>query len=310
MAQSKKSNTRKKNSTRKTNTSDRSRSRNQSQRQSEPMDVAIKSEVILIALFALCVFLFLCNFGMIGVMGNAISGVMFGIFGLTAYLIPVFLFMVIAFAMINSGNVIATRKIIAAVCLYLIISMMCELFTKAPQEAVSYDFKGIYEACRTNRNGGGILGGSFAYLAYHFLGLIGTILSLLVIAIIALIVITDKSFMKGVKSGSRKVYERSREDAAYRRERAQKRREEAEEIRKRREEERRLREEQKEDQKILRMDKKITGVMLDTSLTAEHHEEPVVRERDDIHEINLSDFEEQMERPHIHIDEEVVPEDT
>ena len=240
MAQSKKSNTRKKNSTRKTNTSDRSRSRNQSQRQSEPMDVTIKSEVILIALFALCVFLFLCNFGMIGVMGNAISGVMFGIFGLTAYLIPVFLFMVIAFAMINSGNVIATRKIIAAVCLYLIISMMCELFTKAPQEAVSYDFKGIYEACSTNRNGGGILGGSFAYLAYHFLGLIGTVLSLLVIAIIALIVITDKSFMKGVKSGSRKVYERSREDAAYRRERAQKRREEAEELRKRREEERRL----------------------------------------------------------------------
>lgn len=310
MAQSKKSNTRKKNSTRKTNTSDRSRSRNQSQRQSEPMDVAIKSEVILIALFALCVFLFLCNFGMIGVMGNAISGVMFGIFGLTAYLIPVFLFMVIAFAMINSGNVIATRKIIAAVCLYLIISMMCELFTKAPQEAVSYDFKGIYEACSTNRNGGGILGGSFAYLAYHFLGLIGTILSLLVIAIIALIVITDKSFMKGVKNGSRKVYERSREDAAYRRERAQKRREEAEELRKQREEERRLQEEQKEDQKILRMDKKITGVMMDTSLTAEHHEEPVVRERDDIHEINLSDFEEQLERPHTYIEEEDVPEDT
>ena len=310
MAQNKKSNTRKNSGTRKTNTSDRSRSRNQSQRQSEPMDVAIKSEVILIALFALCVFLFLCNFGMIGVMGNAISGVMFGIFGLTAYLIPVFLFMVIAFAMINSGSVIATRKIIAAVCLYLIVSMMCELFTKAPQEAASYDFKGIYEACRTNRNGGGILGGSFAYLAYHFLGLIGTILSLLVIAIIALIVITDKSFMKGVKSGSRKVYERSREDAAYRRERAQKRREEAEELRKRREEERRLREEQKEDQKILRMDKKITGVMMDTSLTAEHHEEPVVRERDDIHEINLSDFEEQLERPHTYIEEEDVPEDT
>ena len=308
MAQSKKSNTRKSNSSRKTNTSGQSRNRNQ--HQSEPMDVAIKSEVVLIALFALCVFLFLCNFGIIGVMGNAISGVMFGIFGLTAYLIPVFLFMIIAFAMINSGNMIATRKIIAAVCLYLIVSMMCELFTKAPQEAASYDFKEIYVACSTNRNGGGILGGSFAYLAYHFLGLIGTILSLLVIAIIALIVITDKSFMKGVKNGSQKVYERSREDAAYRRERAQKRREEAEELRKRREEERRLREEQKEDQKILRMDKKVTGVMLDTSLTAEHHEEPVVRERDDIHEINLSDFEEQLERPHAQIEEEVVPDDT
>ena len=299
MAQSKKSNTRKSNSTRKTNTSGQSRN----QRQSEPMDVAIKSEVILIALFALCVFLFLCNFGIAGIMGNAISGVMFGIFGLTAYLIPVFLFLIIAFAMINSGSMIATRKIIAAVCLYLIVSMMCELFTKAPQEAASYDFKGIYETCSSNRNGGGILGGSFAYLACHFLGMIGTVLSLLVIAIIALIVITDKSFMKGVKNGSRKVYERSREDAAYRRERAQKRREEAEELRKRREEERKLREEQKEDQKILRMDKKVTGVMLDTSLTAERHEESVVRGRDDIHEINLSDFEEQMERAHTQIEE-------
>lgn len=113
MAQSKKSNTRKKNSTRKTNTSDRSPGAGirASVRVSRWM-WAIKSEVILIALFALCVFLFLCNFGMIGVMGNAISGVMFGIFGLTAYLIPVFLFMVIAFAMINSGNVIATRRLL------------------------------------------------------------------------------------------------------------------------------------------------------------------------------------------------------
>ena len=298
MAQSKKNNTRKKTTARKTNTTGRSRN----QRQSEPMDVAIKSEVILIALFALCVFLFLCNFGIIGVMGNAISGVMFGIFGLTAYLIPVFLFLMIAFAMINSGNVIAARKIVAAVCLYLIISMLCELFTKAPQEAAAYDFKGIYEACSQNRNGGGILGGSFAYLAYHFLGLIGTILTLLVIAIIALIVLTDKSFMNGVKTGSRKVYERSMEDAAYRRERAEKRREEAEELRRRREEERRLREEQKEDQKILRMDKKVSGVMMDTTLTTEHTEEPVVRERDDIHEINLSDFEEQLE--HTHVQEE------
>ena len=278
MAQSKKSNTRKSNSSRKTNTSGRSRNRNQ--HQSEPMDVAIKSEVILIALFALAVFLFLCNFHILGVVGEAISGVMFGIFGLTSYLMPILFFVMIAFAMINSGNVIATRKIVAGVALYLIVGMICELVTGAPQEAAAYDLKGIYEACSQNRCGGGVLSGSLAYLAYRFLGLFGMILTSLVIAIIALIVITDKSFVNGVKHGGQRVYERSREDAAYRRERAQQRREEMEENRRKREEERRARneerrikEEQKEDQKILRMDKKVSGVMLDTALTREDVEE-------------------------------------
>ena len=65
-----------------------------------------------------------------------------------------------------------------------------------------------------------------------------------------------------------------------------------EEEKKRREEERRLREEEKENEKILRMDKKVTGVMMDTSLADKKEES---RTRDDIHEINLTDFEEQME---------------
>ena len=296
MAQSGKNYNRKK----KANSSGRSRN----QRKTEPMDVAIKSEVILIALFALAVFLFLCNFHILGVVGEAISGVMFGIFGLTSYLMPILFFVMIAFAMINSGNVIATRKIVAGVALYLIVGMICELVTGAPQEAAAYDLKGIYEACSQNRCGGGVLSGSLAYLAYRFLGLFGMILTSLVIAIIALIVITDKSFVNGVKHGGQRVYERSREDAVYRRERAQQRREEMEENRRKREEERRARneerrikEEQKEDQKILRMDKKVSGVMLDTALTREDVEEPITRERDDIHEINLSDFEEMLEHP-------------
>lgn len=295
MAQSRKSNSKSNRSTKKANTGGRGSSR----RQSEPMDVAIRSEVILIALFALAVFLFLCNFRIIGVMGDAISDVLFGIFGLTAYVVPLFLFVVIAFAMINSGNVIATRKIIAAVCLYVIIGMLCELFTGAPQKASSYDIRAIYELCSKQRNGGGILCGSLAYLAFRFLGLVGTVLVILVVTVIALVIVTDKSFVSGVKKGGRKVYERSREDAAYRRERAQKHREEAEEARKRKEEERRLKEEQKEDQKILRMDKKVSGVMMDTALKEEHHEESVVKERDDMHEINLSDFEEQLAHPDI-----------
>ncbi len=268
-------------------------SRNNS-RKSEPMDVAIRNEIILIALFALFVFLFLCNFGIAGTLGNTVSNIMFGIFGLTAYIMPLAFFLMIAFGMVNSGNRIAARKLIAGVFLFLIAGMVCDLFTGAPEAAESYQIGEIYLRCSEKHNGGGVISGSLAYLSYHFLGMTGTILIILVAAVVSLVVLTEKSFVSGVKSGGRKVYERSREDAAYRRERARARREEMEEEKKRREEEKRLHEEERENEKILRMDKKVTGVMVNTSLTDSREEKN--KARDDIHEINLTDFEEQMEQ--------------
>ncbi len=299
MAQTRKSNSgrsnsagRKKNSSGTRSYQRRSGSAGSKSRKSEPMDVAIRNEIGLIVLFAVAIFLFVCNFGVAGVVGNTISNVMFGIFGLTAYVMPLALFLMIAFGMVNSGNSIAVRKLVAGTFLVLMIGVVCELFTGAPQAAESYQIKDIFLSCSEKHLGGGVIGGSIAFLLYRFLGMIGTILVILVAVIISLVVLTDKSFVSGVKTGGRKVYERSREDAAYRRERARARREEMEEEKKRREEERRLREEEKENEKILRMDKKVTGVMMDTSLADKKEES---RTRDDIHEINLTDFEEQME---------------
>ncbi len=80
---------------------------------SEPMDVALRNEIILIVLFAVAVFLFLCNFGIVGVMGDTVSDAMFGIFGLTAYVMPLVLFLMIAFGMVNIGSTIAVRKLVA-----------------------------------------------------------------------------------------------------------------------------------------------------------------------------------------------------
>ena len=268
------------------------------------MDVAIRDEILLLVLLAIAIFLFLCNFGVGGVVGKTLSGVMFGIFGLTAYIMPLAMFVMIAFGMVNSGNVIAARKLVAGVMLFLMTGILLDLFTGAPESADSYQLKEIYERCSESHGGGGIIGGSLAYLCYHFLGMIGTVLLILVAAIISVVVLTEKSFMSGVKKGGRKVYERSREDAAYRRERARARREEIEEERRQREEERRLREEERENEKILRMDKKVSGVMMDTALGVK--EEEKVKERDDIHEINLTDFEEQIEQA----EEETEPADS
>lgn len=275
-------------------------SRNNS-RKSEPMDVAIRNEIVLIALFALAVFLFLCNFGIAGVFGNTVSDVMFGIFGLTAYIMPLAFFIMTAFGMVNSKSSIAARKLIAGILLVLLAGMLCDLLTGAPEEAQSYQIAEIYIRCSEGHSGGGIVAGSLAYLSFHFLGMTGTILLILVAAIVSMVVLTEKSFVSGVTSRGRRVYERSREDAAWRRERARARRQEMEEEKKRREEERKLREEEQENERILRMDKKVTGVMLNTTLA---DREETGRARDDIHEINLTDFQKQIEHADLYKEEE------
>ena len=52
-------------------------------------DRALFHEIGLIVLFVAMVILFCCNFGMIGPVGNGISGALFGVFGLTAYVVQI-----------------------------------------------------------------------------------------------------------------------------------------------------------------------------------------------------------------------------
>ena len=88
---------------------------------------AIANEILLIAVFALCILLFLCNFGVIGPVGNAVSSVMFGIFGMVAYVVPVLVFVGLAFRISNRGNFFASLKIAAGILLFLLIGVALEL---------------------------------------------------------------------------------------------------------------------------------------------------------------------------------------
>ena len=236
----------------------------------------VRSEVVLIVSFAAAILLFLCNFGIIGTVGDAISGIMFGLLGVMAYVAPVLIFLAIAFGMANQGQYIAAVKLAAGLVLFLLIGVVFELIHGNLPLMDSYRITELYESGSEDRAGGGVLCGSIAYLLYHFLDMAGTVFVVLVLGIICLVIVTEKSFVGSVKKGGRRVYETALEENDRRKERARVRREEQELLR-----------EQREQEKILRMDKKVSGVMLDTALT--RREEPVSDGRDDVHEIMLDE---------------------
>ncbi len=282
--------------TRKSTTSSRSR-----QAQRSAQDSELFHEIGLIVLFVAMLILFCCNFGIIGPVGNAISGVLFGIFGFTAYIAPIVIFLAVAFWFANEGNPTAVRKVIAGAALFLMIGVVCDLIAKTAGSMEQYDIKLLYTNCSTGKKGGGILAGSICYLLLHYLETVGTVLVVLLCSVISLILVTERSFLNSMRNGGDRIRELSREDAVRRRENAEIRRQEQEERtsqreearrireeeRRIREEERRLRAEEKENEEILnavpRREKKVTGVMMDTSLKKQDTQ-PAGR-RDDIHEI-------------------------
>ncbi len=256
-------------------------------------------EIGLIVLFILMVIVFLCNFGIIGPIGNTISGVLFGLFGLPAYVVPVVLFVAVTFWYANTGNRHAVRKLISGIILFFMIGVICDLIAHNATNMQEYDLKAIYTSCQTNRNGGGVISGSLTYFLYKYLELVGTVLVVVLCAAVSFILMTEKSLITGVKDGGSRMLEKGREDSERRREYAAQRRLQNEEnkvkrdeARARREVERRMREEErqnekrliaeeKETEKILRMDKKVSGVAMDTTIP----KKDVSRRRDDIHEI-------------------------
>ena len=158
----------------------------------------LQGDLFLLLSVAVCVVLFLCNFGIIGMFGDTLSSIMFGIFGLVSWMLPLVTIVIILFAVFNRGNSRATRKLIAGVVLICLVMIMCDMATGEINTDLQIDIPGIYSRCSEFRRGGGILGGIPSYYLEKILGGVGTILFLVVLVIICVIVIAGKSIISGI----------------------------------------------------------------------------------------------------------------
>lgn len=223
-----------------------------SKKRQEPEE-AFTREVVLWIVVAVSLLLFISNFGVGGTIGNAVSRFFFGIFGLIAYIFPIVLLVGTFFAVSNRGNKVAVVKIIASCLCVLFLCMLIELISdktevKTAMEAYYYSYE--------TKFGGGLLGGFLAHLLYPAFGMIGAYVIDIVVLIISLVLITERSALKGMQKGGKKVYESAKVSNERHRERVEQRREERE---------------------LRRMDRKVEGVAIDTRIVpqkpAGHSEE-------------------------------------
>ncbi len=223
---------------------------------------AFREEILLWSIVAISLVLFISNFGVGGSVGNSVSSFFFGVFGIIAYIFPILLFVGTFFGVSNKDNPFAILKLIAAILFVLFICFFMELVITGsnvvtPKEAYTYSAE--------NKIGGGFIGGTFSYLMVPAFGLPGCYIIDVVVLIITIVLITEKSALKGFKKGGQKVYESAKENT-----------ERYQEIREQRQEERAKR----------RMDKKVSGVSSDITICDKKKEDKT----DEVNEILIEDY--------------------
>lgn len=211
----------------------------------------LMDEILIWITLAVSIILLISNFGVAGFLGDAVSGVLWEIFGAVAYIIPFVLFGLVSFLVSNKGNRYAYMKTVIAVLLLFLAEILLQLVDEL----------------------GGKIGKGLASVLTPAIGVAGTYVVTVILMIICLVIITGKSALKGMKAGSDKAYARAKEDARRHKEHAEVRKRERMEQREQREKERAAA--AADSSMHRRRDKYVEGVSFDTSIAKKS---PEVRE--------------------------------
>ncbi len=160
-------------------------------------------EITIVLLIAFSAFMFFSTFGLCGRLGNVVSNVMFGLFGLPAYFVPI-IFGFSTIKLTSTGDTSYTNKrVLSLTVIFFSISMLLELMTGRIEVMKYFDGMVIYNLSKDGKNGGGFIAGVILYFLYHYLSTIGSLIVILVLIFVSTCIFTNNSiicFMKKIKA--------------------------------------------------------------------------------------------------------------
>ena len=209
----------------------------------------IVNEVVLLLLICFVILLFLSLLGLCGTAGDAISKPIFGLFGMMGYVFPFVLAIGIFILVANKSSGAAQIKVFGLVLAFISVCGLFQMMDNRVNEQLTW--KELYQACSLEKVGGGVIGGFLDKLLSPF-G-IGEVVIICILIIVGLVIFTERSFINGVKEQSSKVYNKTKENIeSYKLE--------------------------AEEKQTKRMEKKASGVVIDTLIPKDGIKHTDVRE--------------------------------
>ena len=184
----------------KTKNSKTKKKRQNSKQTSSPL----AKEITLLAIIIFSLLALLSLFGMCGPVGNLIGSLLFGLFGITAYIFPLAFPIGSGFFISNPENPEVRRKIIYLALLYI---CLCAIFQWVIDPDIS-NLIDIFKESSSEHIGGGFIGGILSTLLGTLLGRAGAIIIILGLTLLFVMLTTRKLIFSAI----RELYVEHKED--------------------------------------------------------------------------------------------------
>lgn len=182
----------------------------------------LRTEIILLISLAVSILLLISNLGIGGFIGGKVSGIFFGIFGVTAYLFPFVLFIGTAFYISNKKSWLGRRKMAGGIVCFIFLCAFLQLITAGVMKTGSILY--FYRYSAKNHLGGGILGGVLTKLLAICFGTAGTYVIVIAVLVISVIIMTQRPILAPLSEKSSKLVHNARDEVGRRRQERSERR--------------------------------------------------------------------------------------
>lgn len=146
-------------------------------------------EALLVVFIAISLFIFICNFGVCGTVGNFISSVNFALFGYLCYGFPIYLVLLVLFFIANKQNFWAIVKAVLSIILVIGLCFFIALCFEGnyPEKIPDVWFEGynLHKGC-------GVVGAALVSFFVPRIGLFGSYLLSILLIIIAFLIIFER----------------------------------------------------------------------------------------------------------------------
>ena len=172
-------------------------------RQKMQRNAEIRMDILLIltVIFMVIIYLSLAGFG--ASVGSALRMILFGLFGIGAWVVPLWIFVLCFWLISQRGGGQMQVRLLAAALLILVLQSAGHLYLHTSGRIsldVPFAFKETFIRCGENSYGGGVVGGWFSRLIYRAFGVVGSAFVYFGLAVIGLILLLQRSPAGAVRS--------------------------------------------------------------------------------------------------------------
>lgn len=171
-----------------------------------------QDEITIVFTLVFCILLILSNFNMCGIFGVWVSHLFFGLFGFMNYILPLGIFIGMAFYLSNKGSRKARRKLISVIVLMVVLMALLQLSYTSYEKGTHV--LAYYEASSESRLGGGMIGGFISGALCYCFDEIASVVILIGIGLLLCMFITEKLFFAPM---GKRGYQKMQEMKEYRR---------------------------------------------------------------------------------------------